>query len=218
MMTTIWPWWTGSVGLSLVTIGFWLMFNRPLGVSGSWARVVMWRNDKMLGEAEAPFRNNPELLKDALMEATVAHFGEQVVQDALASRRSSAAGAQPMPALKELARLPLRIPWTAHFTFLAMIGVGGLLTTLVMGGVHPQVTLGALHTQLFGTGMSNWIALFVGGGLVGFGTQLAGGCTSGHGLSGCSRLVPASLMAMGIAFGAAIIASLLMNLLGGLPL
>lgn len=215
-MTTTMPWWIGSIGLAIVTVGFWRAFNRPLGVSGSWARVVTWRDDKAMGDAEAPFRNNPELLKDALMEATIAHFGEQVVQDAMSARRASA---EPhTPVLAQLANMPVRIPWTAHFTLLIMIGVGGLLTAMATGGLHMHLTLGALHNQLFGKGMSNLFALFAGGGLVGFGTQMSGGCTSGHGLSGCSRLVPASLVAMGLAFGTAVVVSLLMNYLGGLPL
>ncbi len=38
--------------------------------------------------------------------------------------------------------------------------------------------------------------LFVGGLLVGFGTRYAGGCTSGHAISGLSNLQPASLVAV----------------------
>ncbi|MEZ4404897.1 MAG: cation:proton antiporter [Polyangiales bacterium] len=37
---------------------------------------------------------------------------------------------------------------------------------------------------------------FVGGALTGYGTRLAGGCTSGHGIFGVSRLQPASLRAV----------------------
>ena len=36
----------------------------------------------------------------------------------------------------------------------------------------------------------------VGGFLVGFGTRYAGGCTSGHAISGLSDLQPASLVAV----------------------
>jgi hypothetical protein len=38
--------------------------------------------------------------------------------------------------------------------------------------------------------------LVVAGLLVGFGTRLAGGCTSGHGVCGISRLAPRSIFAM----------------------
>ncbi|RMF20930.1 MAG: YeeE/YedE family protein [Deltaproteobacteria bacterium] len=48
-------------------------------------------------------------------------------------------------------------------------------------------------------------ALIAGGLLVGFGTQLGGGCTSGHGVCGISRLSPRSLVAtiVFMAFGMA---------------
>jgi uncharacterized membrane protein YedE/YeeE len=41
-----------------------------------------------------------------------------------------------------------------------------------------------------------FVAVVVGGFLVGFGTAYAGGCTSGHGLSGLADLQPASLVAL----------------------
>ncbi|MGH7002378.1 MAG: YeeE/YedE family protein [Alphaproteobacteria bacterium] len=41
-------------------------------------------------------------------------------------------------------------------------------------------------------------ALIVGGLLVGFGTRLGGGCTSGHGVCGIARLSPRSLAATAI--------------------
>ncbi len=52
--------------------------------------------------------------------------------------------------------------------------------------------------------------LFVGGVLVGFGTRLAGGCSSGHGLSGCGRLRPVSMVATAIFFGTAVVVSFLL--------
>ena len=42
---------------------------------------------------------------------------------------------------------------------------------------------------------SGWISLVLGGGLVGFGSRLGSGCTSGHGVCGLSRLSPRSLVA-----------------------
>jgi hypothetical protein len=46
-------------------------------------------------------------------------------------------------------------------------------------------------------------ALIVAGLLVGMGTTLGGGCTSGHGICGISRLSPRSLAAVGIFMGVA---------------
>jgi len=42
---------------------------------------------------------------------------------------------------------------------------------------------------------SSWIVIAVAGLLVGFGTRLGGGCTSGHGICGIARLSPRSVAA-----------------------
>jgi hypothetical protein len=42
---------------------------------------------------------------------------------------------------------------------------------------------------------ASWAVIAVGGLLVGFGTRLSGGCTSGHGLCGMARLSPRSITA-----------------------
>ena len=57
-----------------------------------------------------------------------------------------------------------------------------------------------LPTELFSMeALSNpkvWIILLVAGFLVGFGTRYAGGCTSGHAISGLSNLQRPSLIAV----------------------
>jgi uncharacterized protein len=42
---------------------------------------------------------------------------------------------------------------------------------------------------------SNWVVIAAAGLLVGFGTRLGGGCTSGHGICGIARLSPRSVAA-----------------------
>ena len=44
--------------------------------------------------------------------------------------------------------------------------------------------------------MFGFAAIVVGGFLVGFGSRWAGGCTSGHGITGLATLQPASLLAV----------------------
>ena len=51
------------------------------------------------------------------------------------------------------------------------------------------------------------LGLLVGGLLVGFGTRMASGCTSGHGLCGVSRLQKGSLVATVCFFGAGVAVS-----------
>ena len=61
--------------------------------------------------------------------------------------------------------------------------------------------LAPILAGLIGYGMaqpklpSNWIVIVVAGLLVGFGTRLGGGCTSGHGICGIARLSPRSIAA-----------------------
>jgi hypothetical protein len=61
--------------------------------------------------------------------------------------------------------------------------------------------LAPIIAGLIGYGMaqpvlpSNWVVIAVAGVLVGFGTRLGGGCTSGHGICGIARLSPRSIAA-----------------------
>lgn len=55
------------------------------------------------------------------------------------------------------------------------------------------------------------ILLIISGLLVGYGTRLGGGCTSGHGVCGISRLSPRSLVATGIFMAMAILTVYITN-------
>ena len=101
-----------------------------------------------------------------------------------------------------------------HLAFLGALIAGGLIGAAIRGDIGLRMDMGSVHAGLFGEGFAYLMTLFVGGILVGFGTQLAGGCTSGHGLSGASRLVPASLVATASFFGAAVVFSMALHYLG----
>jgi len=73
------------------------------------------------------------------------------------------------------------VSWRA--TFLAGLLVGGVLLALA----YPRALPAASSTPLALT--------VVAGLLVGFGTQLGGGCTSGHGVCGISRFSKRSILA-----------------------
>ena len=65
--------------------------------------------------------------------------------------------------------------------------------------------------------MPAWAVVIAGGLLVGFGTRLGGGCTSGHGVCGVARLSPRSLAAtMTFMLTAAIVVAVSRHVLGGL--
>jgi uncharacterized membrane protein YedE/YeeE len=80
--------------------------------------------------------------------------------------------------------------WRLHF--LAGLAVGGLL-------------LAAIHPAVFASAGRSWPVLVLAGVLVGFGARLGGGCTSGHGVCGLSRLSGRSLVATAIFVATAMI-------------
>jgi hypothetical protein len=99
-----------------------------------------------------------------------------------------------------------------HLVFLLAMFVGGLIAAMTSGQFEIEFQLSDTHSRIFGSDPAQiWLALLFGGMMVGFGTQMAGGCTSGHGLSGCSRLIPASLLSTVVFMLSAIFLSLLME-------
>ena len=78
--------------------------------------------------------------------------------------------------------------------FLAGLVIGGFLSAAFGGGWHPTWALGMFDDVIrFGAaGKLAW--MFAGGLFIGFGTRLAGGCTSGHGIFGISNLELPSLL------------------------
>ncbi len=76
----------------------------------------------------------------------------------------------------------------------------------VAGLAAGAVAIGLLRPQTFRFDLVRPPLLIVGAGLlVGFGTRLANGCTSGHGLCGVSRFSPRSLVATGTFIAAGIL-------------
>jgi uncharacterized membrane protein YedE/YeeE len=85
------------------------------------------------------------------------------------------------------------------------------LVGLVLGGL----ALGVLLPGGVGVSPRPLGVLAVAGLLVGFGTRVGGGCTSGHGVCGVSRLAPRSLVATAVFVGAGILVATLYRLIGG---
>jgi len=196
-----WPWWLGGLALAGLTIFFRLATSKPLGVSGSWYQVAYWRQQQEKAQAEKALNQNQSATADAMMAAALAEFGEDALDEAM-SGSSKAVGAS-KPAARSTT-----VPWTAHLVFLLCMFLGGLLWAFYTGNFQIQMQLSDLHTQLSGTGWKMFFVLFVGGLFVGVGTQMAGGCSSGHGLSGCSNLSRASIIATVFFFGTAVLVSM----------
>lgn len=84
--------------------------------------------------------------------------------------------------------------------------VGLLIGGLTLKALNPNVFSGSLQTETWTT--------VAAGLLVGFGTILGSGCTSGHGICGISRMSPRSLVATIIFIAAGVIAVAVCRQLG----
>ena len=207
-MIEYWPWWIGALGLAAVCLAYLLLVGRLLGVSGSWAKVVGWRDNRLLRQANQDFAENQDEMNDALMAETLAQFGEEALQE-LQAEASPAKAANNV----DINNLESSTPWTAHLTFLLCMFVGAFAMAYFSGQFEPRFELSPMHSRIFGDTWEVWLALLFGGMMVGFGTQMAGGCTSGHGLSGCARLIPASLLATLVFMVSAVFLSMLMEVM-----
>lgn len=185
--------WIGGVALALVPVLHRVMLGRQLAVSGRFASMVD-RITEPRREAE-PEMSEAELAA-AFAAATEAAFGAEAV------------GAAPpsAPAIESSAALPLAPTRPlSHVAFFVGLALGGLVVAAASGGLSFSATLrGEAFSSELGQGPASWLALGIGGVLVGFGTRMAGGCTSGHGLCGVSRREPGSLAATAAFFGTGI--------------
>lgn len=192
-----WPWWLGAAALATVAVGFTAAMKRSFGVSGIYARLLNWHEER---EAEH-FEKRQDAVRDALIAATRERFGADAVER----------GAEPGVAETPAVASPL--PVSVGLTFVVFIFVGGLISNLVGRETGVNLGMGEDFTRLVGSGWSAWLVLVTGGVLVGFGTRMSAGCTSGHGLFGCARLRPASILATVAFFGAGVVVSLALGAL-----
>jgi uncharacterized protein len=103
--------------------------------------------------------------------------------------------------------------WKAWFV--VGIVLGGFLFNLAAGTSRAGDGYGWLEHALGGDPLATGAVLAGGGLLIGLGAKTAGGCTSGHGLSGCSFGSPASLVATGTFMATAVGSSFLLRWLLG---
>lgn len=95
---------------------------------------------------------------------------------------------------------PAGAPWGVAAAFVLGLPLGTAVLTVLLGPVEARFPPVA--------------ALVVGGLLVGFGTRLGSGCTSGHGVSGLSRLSSRSMVAVASFMGAGFASVAGLNALG----
>ncbi|MGA0534196.1 YeeE/YedE family protein [Hansschlegelia sp. KR7-227] len=93
-------------------------------------------------------------------------------------------------------------PRLANLAFVAGLVLGPLLYRVAFGG-FPDIRVEASLPVLVLAGL-----------LVGYGTRLGSGCTSGHGVVGLARLSPRSIAAVAVFLGTAIATVAVMRLAG----
>ncbi len=95
-------------------------------------------------------------------------------------------------------------PWPIAAAFIAGLPIGAAFVAVLAGGISVR--------------FPPPLPLLVAGGLiVGFGTRLGSGCTSGHGVCGLSRFSPRSLVATGCFMAAGFVTVAILRGAGVLP-
>ena len=91
-------------------------------------------------------------------------------------------------------RSAIRSGRTWRLPLLAGLVLGGFLSATFGGGWTPTWDLGVFDRAVGLGPVGKTLWMFAGGLCIGFGTRLAGGCTSGHGIFGLSNLERPSLI------------------------
>ncbi|MGW1912281.1 YeeE/YedE family protein [Streptomyces sp. NPDC002076] len=214
-MSGYWPWWAGAAGLALITINHALTTDRSFGVSSAWDRVLHWRRERRLERMDEEFTDE-RALADALAAATAEHFGTSPAAPTVppvphGTSQLLEADAEPTASEDTAVTSPGPAPLVTQAALLVSIFFGGLIAAVTSGRFHLRFDMGPGFRQVVTANPTTMtVLLFVGGVLVGFGTRLADGCSSGHGLNGCGRLRPVSLVATAVFFGTAVAVSFLL--------
>lgn len=190
-----WPFWAGGLGLGAVAILHQVATRRPLAVSGGLARLIRFRADERESRAEAALASGG--LDDALLAATRARFGGNACE---VPSSDGVATSEPTTTQTDM-----RLPISDVALFVACLTVGATLVQLLSESPADPTRavgfgLGTRFDELAGSGIRGALQLVVGGMFVGFGARMAGGCTSGHGLSGLASFRLASALATAAMF------------------
>ena len=191
---TYWPGWLGGVALATVMLLHWFGVGRMMAVSGRVSAIV----DRLrFGREEQSEDDGEEMTQEEMLAAIRAETTARFGSDALTEPTS----AEPV----EEKRAPQ--PFLTHPLLFVAMAAGGLLATMASGSPTLMLRSEGFTNLVGGSQALASVVLLFGGALVGFGTRMAGGCTSGHGLCGVSRGQRGSLLATCAFFGAGVVTS-----------
>ena len=113
-----------------------------------------------------------------------------------------AADANKYYAVRAQQGLSPRIGW--YLMLIVGVFLGGLVSSWLSND-RPKVIVPTLWRWRFGDSKAKrFVWAFLGGALMVFGARVAGGCTSGHGISGTLQLAVSSWLFISLAFGIAV--------------
>jgi len=108
---------------------------------------------------------------------------------------------------------------TIDWEWMLVLGlIIGSFSSAILSGNFKVEVIPAIWSNVFGgSAILRLTAALFGGTLIGFGARLAGGCTSGHGITGSSQLAVSSWLAFVLFFAGGIATALfLFNFIGGI--
>lgn len=224
-----WPGWIGGAVISAVVIALLLTRNRQLGVSFCYAftidRVNDWFEYRKKKTNPSPAAGLP--LPTEPLPVPAGAPAMSVALDAATPMPENPAdfpnpgdfpmpGEFPMPSSDSASPVQDESSWP--MVFLGGIFLGGIVSGLLARAV--SATPLELNFAYAGfdalwklSPLAKAAVLFGGGILVGFGTRMAGGCTSGHAIMGAPGLQKASIVAMCVFMGVGIAITFLLHAL-----
>jgi uncharacterized membrane protein YedE/YeeE len=90
-------------------------------------------------------------------------------------------------------KFPVEIDW--EWMLVAGVFIGSFLSAAASGQLAIEWTPGRWVAAFGPAPVARWVVALVGGFLMGFGSRWAGGCTSGHGISGALQMAVSSWLA-----------------------
>lgn len=100
--------------------------------------------------------------------------------------------------------------WNYGVLFLVGLMVGAFVSSLLAGTFRIEIVPQFWRARFGGSAVKRFLGAFVGGAGLMYGARLAGGCTSGHGISGTLQLAVSSWVFLVVVFASALLASRLM--------
>ncbi len=145
-----WPFWAGAIGLAVLSIDYYVITKRYLGLSKSFERVLRgrWTED-----SAARLLSNRAELDAALLRATQEEFGLDISS-------LPATNVEAVPPPPHTPQRPL-LTWSHHVAILVGLLLGGALSAGISSGGQLRFVPDPDYVrQLGGAGIS-WALLFV---------------------------------------------------------